>query len=43
MSDEVLKLMAEAWEEGYDAGHEDARAVQPNWPATTENPYRGGQ
>jgi hypothetical protein len=30
---------ADVWQEGYDAGHEDARAVQPTWPDPTLNPY----
>jgi len=33
-------LLAEAWDEGYDAGHNDARAVQATYPAPTPNPYR---
>lgn len=33
-------LLAEAWDEGYQAGHEDARAVQPTYPEPTPNPYR---
>lgn len=32
--------LAAAWDEGYDAGHRDARAVQPTYPDTTPNPYR---
>ena len=35
-------LLAEAWEEGHLAGHEDARAVQPTYPDPTPNPYRCG-
>ena len=37
---EVLRQKAEAWDEGYHAGHEDARAVQPTYPDPTPNPYR---
>ena len=33
-------LLAEAWDSGYHAGHEDARAVQPNYPDPTPSPYR---
>ena len=33
-------LLAEAWDVGYHAGHEDARAVQPTYPDPTPNPYR---
>lgn len=33
-------LLAAAWAEGYQAGHEDARAVQPTYPEPTPNPYR---
>ena len=36
-------LLAEAWDEGYHAGHEDARAVQPTYPDPTPNPYRQEQ
>ena len=39
---EVLHQKAEAWDEGYHAGHEDARAVQPTYPDPTPNPYRRG-
>lgn len=31
---------AEVWEDGYDAGHGDARAVQPTYPDPTPNPYK---
>lgn len=37
---ESLAARAEAWEDGYDAGHADARAVQPTYPNPTPNPYR---
>ena len=40
---EVLRQKAEAWDEGYDVGHEDARAVQPTYPDPTPNPYRQEQ
>lgn len=33
-------LLAEAWYEGHQAGHEDARAVQTTYPEPTQNPYR---
>ena len=36
-------LLADAWDEGYHAGHEDARAVQPTYPDPTPNPYRQEQ
>lgn len=32
---------ADAWDEGYDAGHTHARAVTPEWPVAPINPYRG--
>ena len=32
--------LAAAWDEGHDAGHEDARAVQSTYPEPTPNPYR---
>jgi hypothetical protein len=31
---------ADAWDEGYDAGDQSARAVNPEWPEPTRNPYR---
>ena len=37
---EVLRQKADAWDEGFHAGHEDARAVQPTYPDPTPNPYR---
>ena len=40
---EVLRQKAEAWDEGYHAGHEDARAVQPTYPDPTPSPYRQEQ
>ena len=46
MSVEELALLAErdalaaAWDEGHQAGHEDARAVQSTYPEPTPNPYR---
>ena len=33
-------LLAAAWDEGHEAGHEDARAVQSTYPEPTPNPYR---
>ena len=33
-------LLAAAWDEGHQAGHEDARAVQSTYPESTPNPYR---
>lgn len=35
-------MLADAWDEGYDAGDRDARAVQATYPAATANPYRRG-
>ena len=32
--------LAGAWDEGHQAGHEDARAVQSTYPEPTPNPYR---
>ena len=32
--------LAAAWDEGHQAGHEDARAVQSTYPEPTPNPYR---
>ena len=32
--------LAAAWDEGHQAGHEDARAVQTTYPEPTPNPYR---
>lgn len=40
MSDLTPEKLADAWDEGYHAGHEDARAVQPTYPDPTPNPYR---
>lgn len=28
------------WDEGFDAGHETARAVNPEYPEPTRNPFR---
>lgn len=36
----LIKALAQAWEDGYDAGHTDARAVQATYPEPTPNPYR---
>jgi hypothetical protein len=38
--EKVLAEQVETWEDGYNAGHEDARAVQPTYPEPTRNPYR---
>lgn len=35
----VAVALADVWDEGYHAGHEDARAVQPTYPDPTPNPY----
>ncbi|HLR86243.1 MAG TPA: hypothetical protein VK059_14910 [Nocardioidaceae bacterium] len=35
----VGEMLAAAWDAGYDAGHEDARAVQATYPEPTRNPY----
>lgn len=32
--------VADAWDEGYDAGHAAARAVNPEWPEQPVNPHR---
>ena len=32
--------LAAAWDEGHQAGHKDARAVQSTYPEPTPNPYR---
>lgn len=34
------QLRAEAWDEGFEAGDQTARAVNPEWPEPTRNPYR---
>ena len=34
------ELLADAWDEGHHAGHEEARAVHPTYPDPTPNPYR---
>ncbi|MGN8718659.1 hypothetical protein ACTQ2Q_09925 [Atopobiaceae bacterium LCP21S3_F11] len=40
----IRQAKAEGWDEGYNAGHEDARAVQPTYPQPTLNPHeQGGQ
>jgi hypothetical protein len=36
----VRPRLAEVWDDGFDAGHEVARAVNPEWPNETPNPYR---
>lgn len=35
----IRPLRADAWDEGYYAGHRDARAVQETYPEPTPNPY----
>lgn len=37
----IRRALADAWDEGYGAGDEDARAVQATYPYHTQNPYRG--
>lgn len=32
-------LLFDAWEEGFDAGHRFARAVNDEWPEPPPNPY----
>jgi hypothetical protein len=34
------EVLAQAWDDGYDAGHKDARAVQATYPDQTPNPHR---
>ena len=38
----VLEDRAGAWDDGFDAGHQAARAVNPEWPGVPSNPYRTG-
>jgi len=38
----VLRDQADAWDDGFDAGHQAARAVNPEWPGVPSNPYRPG-
>ena len=38
----VLRDRASAWDDGFDAGHQAARAVNPEWPGVPSNPYRPG-
>ena len=35
----VKHMAAEVWDEGFDAGHQAARAVNPEWPALPTNPH----
>ena len=35
-----MSKYGEAWDDGYQAGHEDARAVQSTYPDPTPNPHR---
>ena len=39
VAERIQQAKAEAWDEGFDAGHETARFVQPGYPATPANPY----
>ena len=39
----VLRDRADAWDDGFDAGHQAARAVNPEWPTMPANPYRTGR
>lgn len=39
LPDIIQQAKEEAWDEGYIAGHEDARSVQPTYPQPTLNPY----
>lgn len=41
--DAVRAAMAEAWDEGHRAGHEEARAVHAACPNLTPNPYRADE
>ena len=34
------QALADAWDEGFNAGHETARFVQPGHPALPPNPHR---
>ena len=36
----LVEDRASAWDDGFDAGHQAARAVNPEWPAMPTNPYR---
>lgn len=36
----IREALADAWTDGYDAGHEFARAVNPEWPEAPSNPWR---
>ena len=41
MLDAVLpELLADVWDEGFDAGDRTARAVNDEWPKRAHNPYR---
>ena len=39
---EGANRLADAWDAGFEAGHQAARAVNPEWPAPPANPYRVG-
>ena len=36
----VAAREAQTWEEGFEAGHQSARAVNPEFPRQPRNPYR---
>lgn len=36
----VREAAAQAWDEGFEAGYQTARAVNREWPALPRNPYR---
>ena len=36
----VPELLADVWDEGFDAGDRTARAVNDEWPKRARNPYR---
>ena len=36
----LAEARAEAWDEGYEAGHATARAVNTEYPEEPTNPYR---
>lgn len=38
-SDWFLEVQVDRWRDGYNAGDEDARAVQGTYPEPTTNPY----
>ena len=41
LAEHVAAREAQAWDDdGFDAGHQAARAVNPEWPALPTNPHR---